>query len=84
MSNRTIFIGTDLYYSDEFVDDMCTNYNREIRKLKKRIQELENQDILVMGFYGMRGVGKTYYERTKDKIKKHKRTRRNSWNSKGC
>lgn len=54
----------------------------EIQQLKKRIQELENTEIHII--YGEKGTGKRYYERNKDKIKKHKRTRSDRWNSQGC
>lgn len=36
--NRTAFIGLDLYYSQEFVDDK----NKEIERLYKEIERLNN------------------------------------------
>ena len=42
--NRTEFIGTNLYYSQEFVGDMIKNYNQEIERLKEILhwKQIEN------------------------------------------
>lgn len=40
--NRTEFIGTNLYYSQEFVDDMKRNYEKEIDRLNKIIDKIED------------------------------------------
>ena len=37
--NRTEFIGTELYYSQEFVDDMKNNYEQEIERLNNIINK---------------------------------------------
>lgn len=41
--NRTMFIGTDLYYSQEFVDDRISELNekdKEIERLNNKVEEL--------------------------------------------
>ena len=40
MGNRTEFIGLDLYYSQEFVDDLQNNYIEEIERLNNIIKEV--------------------------------------------
>ena len=40
MGNRTEFIGLDLYYSQEFVDDLQNNYIEEIKRLNNIIKEV--------------------------------------------
>ena len=45
--NRTEFIGTNLYYSQKFVDDLKENYQQEIERLNniiKEARELLNQE----------------------------------------
>ena len=39
MGNRTEFIGLDLYYSQEFVDDLQNNYIEEIKRLNNIINK---------------------------------------------
>ena len=48
--NRTEFIGTELYYSQEFVDDMKNNYEQEIERLNNIIKGLENRDDVLEEF----------------------------------
>ena len=46
--NRTEFIGTNLYYSQEFIDDIKNNYDQEIERLNniiKRLEEFIEQEI---------------------------------------
>ena len=38
--NRTEFIGLNLYYSQEFVDDMKKNYEQEIDRLNNIIKHI--------------------------------------------
>ena len=52
--NRTEFIGINLYYSQEFVDDMKRDYEKEIAWLNHIIDELEKtiNECYVLGEYG--------------------------------
>ena len=45
--NRTEFIGTNLYYSQEFIDDMKTDYEEEIERLKTHLDFIEEQNIII-------------------------------------
>ena len=48
--NRTVFIGSNLFYSQEFVDDMKNDYKEEIERLKIIEEKYKDSQLYIKDF----------------------------------